>query len=233
MSKLMSVESGTSAQTIAKMLNVLFPDAESVLDMTYGSGKFWTASPPWYVTGIDLNPSRARDVCADFTRLPFPDGAFDVAIFDPPYIAHTSKQGTGIIGRRFGSFATAQELEDTVKRGADEAWRVSKIGVICKVQNHTHFHRSIRMTKWIESVIPEEPYGEIHQLSAGKIIPARWDHQLSVLAMHTTFLAFRHGNQMHVRRGKKGATEALLSGPIFQLPLTPAVEAGGDARRAG
>ena len=78
--RLHSIEYGTNAEVTAKMLRVLFPETETILDMTYGSGKFWGDAPPWRVTGVDLNPERARDVCADFTRLPFVDGAFDVAM---------------------------------------------------------------------------------------------------------------------------------------------------------
>lgn len=32
---------GTSAEVIAGLLNVLFPDAVTVLDATYGNGNFW------------------------------------------------------------------------------------------------------------------------------------------------------------------------------------------------
>ena len=200
--RLHSIEYGTNAEVTAKMLRVLFPDVETVLDMTYGSGKFWTDRPPWLVTGIDLNPERARDVCADFTRLPFGDGAFDVAIFDPPYLADTAKDRSSRIAQHFSSYASMDVLAETVRRGAAEAWRVSRIGTIVKVQNYSHGGHSVRMTRWVEDVIPETPYGEVHRANAAKIVPHRWGSQLSVYSIHTTFLAFRHGSQMHVRRGQ-------------------------------
>lgn len=203
MSRLYSIESGTSAQIVAKMLRVLFPDAETVLDMTYGSGKFWTDTPPWHVTGIDLDPARARDVCADFTRLPFADGAFDVAIFDPPYLSACSKQGTAQMGSRFAFFATDDDLRDAVCAGVAEAWRVARLGVIAKVQNYSHSGRAVRMTAWVESMIPEAPYGEVHSVNLAKMLGASWGPQLSVYSVHTTYLAFRHGSQMHVRRGRQ------------------------------
>lgn len=198
-SRLYSIETGTSAQTVAKMLRVLFPDAVTVLDMTYGSGKFWTPYTPWRVTGIDLNPERARDVCADFTRLPFADGAFDVAIFDPPYLIGCSKQETSRMGNRFAFFRTKDDLRDVVCRGAAEAWRVGRIGAICKVQNYEH-HGMVRMTDWMQSVVSEPPYGEVHVVNPAKMMGATWGQQLSVYSVHTTYLAFRHGSQMHVRR---------------------------------
>jgi hypothetical protein len=179
-SRLHSIEYGTSAQTVAKMLRVLFPDARTVCDLTYGSGKFWTDNPPWRVTGIDLNPARARDVCADFTALPFADGAFDVAIFDPPYLSGCSKAGTAIIGDRFSFFRTDQDVYDSVTSGAAEAWRVSRIGVIVKVQNYSHSGRFVRMTRWVEGAIPEEPYGEVHGMTPSKMFDSKWGQQLSV-----------------------------------------------------
>lgn len=203
MTRLLSIESGTSAQTVAKMLRVLFPDAATVLDMTYGSGKFWTPYTPWRVTGIDLNPERARDVCADFTRLPFRDGAFDVAIFDPPYLTECSKSNPGKMGALFSYFDSLEALRDAVTRGSAEAWRVGRLGAIVKVQNHVHQSRSVRMTRWVEAVIPEDAYGEVHLMrEAGKIRSPQWTDQLSVWSNSATFLAFRHGDQRHVRRGQ-------------------------------
>lgn len=206
----MSIETGTSAQAVAKMLRVLFPDAETILDMTYGSGKFWTERTPWHVTGIDLNPARARDVCADYTRLPFADGAFDVAIFDPPYLSGCSKNGTARMGDRFSFFETDRALRESICGGATEAWRVSRLGAIVKVQDYSHGGRVFRLTRWVESVIPEEAYGEVHLISVSKITPGSWGKQLSVWSVHTTFLAFRHGSQMHVRRDPRVSDFSLV-----------------------
>ena len=37
---------GTNAQTVADILRVLFPDARTVLDTTYGRGRFWSPKHP-------------------------------------------------------------------------------------------------------------------------------------------------------------------------------------------
>lgn len=216
--RLHSIEYGSNASVVAKMLRVLFPDAVTALDMTYGSGKFWTGHDAVCVVGIDLSPERARHVCADYTRLPFPDGAFDVAIFDPPYLTEPSKHGTSRMAARFSSFASVQELYESVTRGAAEAWRVSRLGVIVKVQNYAHSDRVVRMTSWIERVIPEGAYGEVHRANAAKMIPATWKHQRSVYATHTTFLAFRHGSQDHsrLRRYVPVPVEQPQQGELFE-----------------
>lgn len=197
---LYSVERGKSARTIASMLAVLFPDSETVLDATYGSGRFWDGSSPVHVTGLDLNPKRARDVCADFTRLPFLASAFDVVIFDPPYHTDTSKKTTSIMDGLFGSFDTMADLRAAVEQGSREAWRCSRVGVIVKVQNYTHASRSVRMTRWVEDVMPHDAYGEVHQRHTNKLKDPKWNDQLSVYSVNTTFLAYRHGDQRHIRR---------------------------------
>lgn len=205
---LYTVESGTSAQVVAKMLRVLFPDASTVCDMTFGSGSFWRGTDTGVmVTGIDINPDRARDVCADFTRLPFADGAFCVAIFDPPYLANVSKANPGLMGRRFGSYDSVDDVRDAVVAGCREAWRVARIGTIVKVQNHTHASRSVRMTRWVEDAMPHDAYGEVELARPHKLLDPKWSDQLSVYSNSATFLAYRHGDQRHIRRRRSAALE--------------------------
>src|SRR4051794_15499269 len=85
--RLYSVSTGTNAQTVADILRVLFPDARTVLDVTYGKGRFWSPKHPVtaQVTGLDLDPQRARDVVGDFRALDYLADSFDVGVFDPPY----------------------------------------------------------------------------------------------------------------------------------------------------
>jgi hypothetical protein len=198
--RLYTVEKGTSAQTIAKMLRVLFPDARTALDMTYGSGKFWTGSDAVEVTGIDIDPSRARDVVADFTRLPFADGSFDVAIFDLPYLSDVSKKNPGLVGRRFGSFPTSLDVECAVRLGCLEAWRVSRLGVIVKCQQHIHASMFVDMQGWVRDAIDHPLYGQVEQVRPSKLLDPKWTDQLSAWSNSATFLAYRHGDQRHIRR---------------------------------
>jgi hypothetical protein len=198
---LYSVEHGSSAQTVAKLLRVLFPDAGTALDLTYGSGKFWDGTAGVRVTGVDLDPSRARDVCADFTRLPFRADSFDVCVFDPPYLADVSKHNPGIVGRRFGSFATVDDVRLAVMRGAVEAWRVARLGIVVKVQAHTHASVLVDMPSWVSQALLGQPlYGRVEQTRPAKLLDPKWTDQLSVWSNSATFLAYRHGDQRHVRR---------------------------------
>lgn len=56
-----------------------------VLDATWGMGVFWRECAPAELVGMDLDPTKAPHVRADFRALPFAAGSFDVVVFDPPY----------------------------------------------------------------------------------------------------------------------------------------------------
>jgi hypothetical protein len=190
----------TNAEATAGLLRVIFPDATTVLDTTYGKGMFWRGSlADVHVTSMDRNPARRTDVVADFTRLPFRDGAFDVAIFDPPYQWDMGQKGS-IIGKLFGTYTSEAHARETVQLGAREAWRVSRLGVLVKVQNYIHSSRLVHMTRWVEDAIPSPLYDELHLVNPRKLIVPSWGEQASVYRNHSTFLAFRHGDQRHVRR---------------------------------
>ena len=202
--RLMSVETGTSARTIAKMLRVLFPDALRVLDATWGSGRFWSphfGARSKHVVGLDLSPHGRPDVLGDFTRLPFRDDAFDVVVYDPPYLSDTSKAGTSKMDQRFASYRSEDEAHATVQAGAREAWRVARLGCLVKIQGHIHASRYVDMEAWIRAALDGWPlYGRVEQVRPVKLLGANWTDQLSVWSNSATFLAFRHGDQRHVRR---------------------------------
>lgn len=200
--RLYSVETGTSAQTVAKMLRVLFPDAGTVLDATWGIGRFWKGTPSTglRVIGLDLSPHGRPDVLGDFTRLPFVDGAFDVCIYDPPYLSDTSRKTASIMDRRFGSYRSEREARSTVQAGAAEAWRVSRLGILVKVQDHCHASLFVDMQGWVRDAIPVPTYGKVEQVRPVKLLDPKWSDQLSVWSNSAAFLAFRRGDQRHVRR---------------------------------
>ena len=206
-STLYSVEHGTSAETVSKMLTVLYPDAKVVLDATWGKGRFWGLLKPPELTmviGLDLSPHGRPSVVGDFTRLPFADQSVDVTIYDPPFLSDMSKHGTAVMESRFSGYRGEAEARETVQAGAREAWRVARLGIIVKLQDHTHNNRYVDMTGWIREALGQPLYGKVDQLrQAGKIKSPRWGDQLSVYSNSATFLAFRRGDQRHVRRGRQ------------------------------
>jgi hypothetical protein len=198
--RLFTVERMTNAQAVAGLLRIAFPDAETTLDMTWGNGSFWDGSAHVRVTGLDIDPARACDVVGDFRALDFAADSFDVAIFDPPFHTNMGRGRASVMGARFKTFATLADLREAVEQGCREAWRVSRLGVIVKVQNHIHESRLIHMTRWVEEAVGAPLYDELHLQRAAKLLDRKWNDQLSVWRNHATFLVFRHGDQRHVRR---------------------------------
>ena len=66
-------------------------DDDMVIDPTYGRGLWWTQWRPKALTCHDL----AEDG-VDFRDLPYEDGVFDAAAYDPPYISPGGRSTTGI-----------------------------------------------------------------------------------------------------------------------------------------
>ena len=73
------------------------------------------------MTGLDLDPSRARDVVGDFRALDFEDDSFDVGIFDPPYQWDMGRGKPSVMGGRFGTYRSEAEARASIQAGAREA----------------------------------------------------------------------------------------------------------------
>jgi hypothetical protein len=198
--RLYTVEAGSSARAVDGLLRVLCPDAATILDATYGSGAFWTGQQDRQVIGMDVEPSRARDVVGDFTALPFRTGAVDLVVFDPPYHTDMGRATPSRMGTRFGTFATLDELQHAFAAGCREAWRVARIGVLVKCQDYIHASRFVEMTHWARTAIGQAPYQRLDLKRSHKLLDRKWGDQLSLYSNSATFLVFRHGDQRHIRR---------------------------------
>lgn len=195
------ISAGSSSETVSRLLAVCFPDAATICDATWGRGRFWVGSD-LSVTGVDISPHGRPDVIGDFRHLPFRDETFDVAIFDPPYLTETGRDS--LVAARFGSYPTIPALHVAVRRGALEAWRVSRLGVIVKVMDYCHASRLVRMTRWVEDAIPADLYDYVNLTSRSKPEDPKWQRvspqQLSVRSNATTFLVWRKDGPIHKRR---------------------------------
>jgi len=200
--QLSTVEQVTNAKAVAGLLGLLLPDARTVLDMTYGRGRFWSTKHPVpvTVTGLDLDPARARDVVGDFRALDFPDGSFDVCVFDPPYQWDMGKRKPSIMGGRFGTYGSAEEARASIEAGSREAWRVARLGVIVKVQDYVHANRCWWLSRWVQDAMPCEPYDFLHLARARKLNDPKWKRQLSVRRRHATFWVWRKDGNVHRAR---------------------------------
>lgn len=187
-----------TGRVLEDMLTVLFPDATTILDTTYGNGAFWKGSAR-QVIALDKDRARARDVCADFTALPFRDASVDVVVFDPPYHTDMGKGKPSVMGARFGAFPTLADLRAALTQGCLEARRVARVGVIVKVQDYVHASRVQWMDQWVIETLGL-PYERVIQPRTSKICDPKWGSQLSAYRNHGMFLAYRTDGDVHKRR---------------------------------
>lgn len=78
---------------------------KKIADVTYGKGVFWRKTPHLDVTGSDIKTVPDRPY--DFTRLPYADASFDVAVIDPPYI---HSPGDHVTDARYQNAATTKGM---------------------------------------------------------------------------------------------------------------------------
>ena len=129
----LSVIQGTNADLIASVAPIYLTG--SVLDVTYGRGKWWDRFTPEPFTFHDLHTVDG----VDFTRLPHDDRSFDAVCFDPPYIPAGGTRTSGATSDEanfrsaFGLAPMNQaELDEMVFAGLAEVARVSRRWVLVK-----------------------------------------------------------------------------------------------------
>ncbi|MPZ14351.1 MAG: hypothetical protein GEU73_07990 [Chloroflexi bacterium] len=182
---------------VASIVHTHFPDAQTAIDLTYGHGRFWKNGMRLTVTGMDRDPSRAKDLVGDFTAVQLPDGSFDLAIFDPPHLADTG--AASLMGRAYGSYRRLADLEAAVRAGCREARHIARIGWIVKYCDYTHASRTIFMLRWLTEEIGW-PAAIVHQVRDPSQKPGRWEHQYSPRTIHSSYAIYRHDGPLHRER---------------------------------
>lgn len=180
---------GTStAQIVADLLCVSFPDARTVLDLTPGHGCFWNEGEHSRISVYRSD--------GDFRMLYYGDNSYDVAVFDPPHVADGGKKG--LMAMRYGTYANGT-LEQVVRQGIQEAWRVARLGTVVKVCDHIHASKFVRMTGWVYDELGE-PYDVVHQTRTAMIDPKWRQPQLSARNNGATYVVHRKDGLVHRRR---------------------------------
>lgn len=130
-----SVQDGTNADLI-RTIAPLYLDGASVMDVTYGRGKWWDQWRPASLIAHDL----ALDG-VDFRALPEADRSVDVVCYDPPYIPQggydTSTEraftdGFGLTSR------SRSDLWELMESGLAECARVAGKWVLAKCCDFTN-----------------------------------------------------------------------------------------------
>lgn len=139
-----------SGDNFAHLVRFYAPNAPRLLDVTYGEGTLVKRSPiP--VVGVDQDPESKAHVIADSTNLPFEDGSFEVAVFDPPYLYGSKNLHMGPVGKKTWStvratFDTPADLIVLALGVAEELYRVLVPGgvVIVKCMDSRFKGRLVR-----------------------------------------------------------------------------------------
>src|SRR5437588_9007829 len=105
------------------------------LDMTSGLRGMQNELHEWAGINIDASRFRRVDIRADFTKLPFKDGAFSKILFDPPHVLDqrntllgtvnpTGGLGPVLATWKYGSYRNVDQLRKALYAGSREAYRV-------------------------------------------------------------------------------------------------------------
>jgi len=132
-----SVFRGTNADLMARVAPMYLTG--TVMDVTYGEGKWWTRSRPDDLIAHALHKLDG----ADFRPLPEPDQSVDAVTFDPPYIPAGGTRTAGATvdeanyRSRFGLDPMSRaDLVDLVAGGMAECCRVARSFVLAKCTDY-------------------------------------------------------------------------------------------------
>ena len=134
-----SVFTGSNADLMAAVSPLYLTG--SVMDCTYGEGKWWTRYRPADLICHDLDTTKGDGV--SFLALPEADDSVDTVTFDPPYIPAGGKRTSGQteaeanFRNRFGLDPMSRaDLLELVHGGMAEACRVARSYVLAKCTDY-------------------------------------------------------------------------------------------------
>jgi hypothetical protein len=143
-----SVQTGTNADLIRAVAGLYLTG--SVLDVTYGRGRWWDG---WRPPARDLaHLFRFHDLAldgVDFRHLPYPSSSWDAVCFDPPYVESGSRS-TSSHPRFLDAYGIGTEAIDQISpggtldlmlEGTAEVCRVARGFVLVKCMEYVSWHR--------------------------------------------------------------------------------------------
>lgn len=148
-------------------------DDDLVLDATYGKGNWWKRYRPANLVTNDLDVSLGADLADDFRHLRCIDDTFDVAVFDPPYIAQGGRttSTTQEFLTRYGLHdvpKTTGAVQELINDGMTEMARVVKPRGIVIVKCKDYISGG---ALWMGT-----HYTVAHALSIGLVCCDRFEH---------------------------------------------------------
>jgi hypothetical protein len=153
-----------SAEATRRYVHLAFRDCHTAIDLTYAHGGFWKRPypPGLTITTSNIDPSSGAELHLDFTATGLPDGAYDLAIYDPPHLADLGADS--IMGRRFDTVKGTPGLHLLVTAGVREAWRIAIRGVLIKLADTSHGSEFLQLSRWVYDELGVEPYFVAHTM---------------------------------------------------------------------
>lgn len=196
-----SVWEGSDADLLERLLS-FYPrkSPERILDATVNGGRFWRGSQR-PVVGMDIEAKHRPMVVADNTRMPFPQGSFDVVVYDPPHIPNQGKDKSKDFNTRFGlvvrsSKENGYSFSHTYPPFLREAYHVLKPEgiLLCKITDYVHDHQY----QWAHVDFVQaagaagfRPCDCIIKIRKGPIIDPKWKVAHHSRRQHCYWLIFR------------------------------------------
>jgi hypothetical protein len=152
----------SSAEAVRILAHCFFRDALTCIDLTYGAGEFWKAPalPGLTVITNNIDPGASTDLHVDFTATGLPDGAFDLAIIDPPHLPHLAP--TAFMARRYGTVRSTSGFRTMIESGVVEAWRIARVGLIVKLADFPNGGAYLPLTSWAADALGVQPCYVMH-----------------------------------------------------------------------
>jgi SAM-dependent methyltransferase len=155
--------------------------------------------------GIDIERSHRPAIVADNTCMPFPDGSFDVVVYDPPHVPNQGKDRTKDFNSRFGLVVRSGRQQGysfahTYPPFLKEAFRVLKPeGVLfCKITDYVHDHQyQWAHVDFIQAAreLRFQPCDCIVKVRKGPIIDPKWKVAHHSRRQHCYWLVFRKSDR--------------------------------------
>jgi SAM-dependent methyltransferase len=198
---LASIWYGDDSELLEQMLR-FYPRKKpsEILDATVNSGRFWRGTKR-KVIGLDIDPRYQPTVVGDNTDMPFPDGSFDVVVYDPPHIPNQGRDKSKDFNKRFGLVLRSSKenhytFSHTFPPFVREAFRVLRAEgiLLCKITDYVHHHKY----QWAHidfinaaSAVGLMPCDCIIKVRKGPIIDPRWKTAHHTRRQHCYWLVFR------------------------------------------
>lgn len=123
---------------------------DPVIDLTAGTGAFWSLLPDLDVHLNDLDPAKGRDSRKDFTATPWEDRSWGSVVYDPPYALRGASSDASFEDRYglLGRYRSIADMRAMIEAGAREAVRIADSFTLIKVQDHVSSGVLRPLTVW-------------------------------------------------------------------------------------